>query len=174
MGDEAPAALAADAAERALALVRERGGRVTPARRLLLEAMMSSPWHHTARELAVTIRARVPGIRLSTIYRNLDEFCRLRVVDCTYAGHGPATYHLASGSHGHLACEQCGVIAELPGEAFLALAEAAMGTHGFVIAPPRFAVPGLCANCQETGTDGGQREHPQVSARSRTSAAKVP
>jgi len=73
---------------------------------------------------------------------------QMGVVDRTYVSHGPATYHLASTSHGHVACENCGAIADVPAEAFLSLAETAKVLHGFAISPGHFAVPGRCANCQ--------------------------
>ncbi len=137
---------AADVREQALARLREEGGRITPARRLLLDAI-TSPGHHTAGELAETVRASAPGVHVTTIYRNLDELERLRLVDRTYISNGPATYHMASVAHGHLACESCGAIADLPGEAFAALHDAAMSMYGFEISPARFAIPGRCARC---------------------------
>jgi len=151
VGHQAAAALdraAAELIEGVLARVRERGGRVTLARRLLLDAVISSPGHHTADELAATVRARAPGVHLTTIYRNLDELGRMAVVDRTYVGRGPASYGLASAPHGHLVCEECGALADIPDEAFRFLAAAAMTLHGFAIRPAALAAPGRCAACQ--------------------------
>jgi Fur family transcriptional regulator, ferric uptake regulator len=83
-----------------------------------------------------------------TVYRNLDELVRLGVVDRTYLGGGPAAYHLASAAHGHIVCEQCGAMTEVPDELFDDLAQVVAARYGFAIAPHRFAVTGLCANCQ--------------------------
>ncbi len=131
-----------------LALLREHGGRATQARRLLLAALLQ-PGHHSAEEIAAAVRQQAPDVHLTTIYRNLDELERLHVIDRTYVSHGPATYHLASAAHGHLACESCGSITELPGEAFQTLSDIAMSMHGFAISPSHFAVPGRCACCQQ-------------------------
>lgn len=150
MEGEPPAALAAprrDEIEGVLAALREHGTRVTTARRLLLAALLE-PGHHSAEEIATAVRQRAPDVHLATVYRNLEALERLQVIDRTYVSHGPATYHLASTSHGHLACENCGAIADVPAEAFLSLAETAMAMHGFVISPGHFAVPGRCANCR--------------------------
>jgi len=130
-----------------LTRVREQGGRATTARRLLLGALVASDGHRTAEELAEHVRRQAPDINLSTIYRNLDELERLRVVDRTHLGHGPATYHLASAAHGHLVCEHCGKITEVPGTMFDDLAAAARQGYGFTVDPQRFAVIGLCADC---------------------------
>ena len=136
------------AVEEVLALVREHGGRATPARRLLLEALFGSQEHRTAEELAAQVRAHAPDVHLSTIYRQLEELERLGVIDATRLGDGPASYHLASATHGHLVCEKCGSMTEVPDDMFRDLIGSARARYGFAINPHRFAVTGRCANCQ--------------------------
>ncbi len=152
VSQEAPAdpllAASPGAVEDALGLMREHGGRATPARRLLLEALLTRRGHRSAEELGAEVQARAPDVHMSTISRNLDEMERLQIVDRTCLGHGPATYHLASAAHGHLACEKCGTITEIPAQLFDHLAEMASTRYGFTIQPHRFAVTGLCTNCQ--------------------------
>ncbi|HTV99056.1 MAG TPA: Fur family transcriptional regulator [Streptosporangiaceae bacterium] len=134
--------------ERLLAQMREHGGRATPARRLLLHALTEEPGHLTAEALAAQVRARAPGVNITTIYRNLDELERLRVIDRTRPGHGPATYHLAATAHGHLVCDQCGIVTEIPGRLFASLAEHARGQYGFTIEPHRSVIAGHCSGCR--------------------------
>ena len=136
------------AIEDVLALVRRHGGRATPARRLLLNALFGSRDHRSAEELAAEVHSRAPDVHLSTIYRNLEELERLGVIDSTRLGNGPATYHLASAAHGHLVCEQCGTMIEVPDEIFADLVRVAGTEYGFAINPHRFAVTGRCATCQ--------------------------
>jgi Fur family transcriptional regulator, ferric uptake regulator len=138
-----------DEVEDVLALVRLNGGRATPARRLLLNALFGSREHRSAEELAAEVHAQAPDVHLSTIYRNLEELERLGVIDSTRLGGGPATYHLASSAHGHLVCEKCGTMIEVPDEIFADLVRVARADYGFVINPHRFAVTGRCANCQK-------------------------
>jgi Fur family transcriptional regulator, ferric uptake regulator len=137
-----------EAIEGVLAMVREHGGRATPARRLLLQALFGSREHRSAEELAAEVRTHAPDVHLSTVYRNLDELERLGVIDSTRLRDGPATYHLASATHGHLVCEKCGSMTEVPDDMFQALVRSARATYGFVINPHRFAVTGRCASCQ--------------------------
>ena len=136
------------AIEDVLALVRRHGGRATPARRLLLNALFGSREHRSAEELAAEVHFRAPDVHLSTIYRNLEELERLGVIDSTRLGNGPATYHLASAAHGHLVCERCGTMIEVPDEIFADLVRVAGTEYGFAINPHRFAVTGRCATCQ--------------------------
>jgi Fe2+ or Zn2+ uptake regulation protein len=133
--------------EDVLAQLRARGGRVTTARRQLLEALFDSTEHRTAEGLAAEVQSRAPDVHISTIYRNLDELERLGVVVHTHLGHGPATYHLSSVAHSHLVCELCGMAIEAPDELFRELASGAQDRYGFRIDPRHFAVLGRCRAC---------------------------
>jgi Fe2+ or Zn2+ uptake regulation protein len=83
------------------------------------------------------------------------ELERLKVVDRTRPGHGPATYHLAAGAHGHLICENCGSMTEVPDEMFSSLAETARERYGFTVEPHRSAVTGMCQlPCQTDALSG--------------------
>jgi Fur family ferric uptake transcriptional regulator len=147
MAQDAREAAGHDLIEDVVARLRQHGTRVTPARRLLLGALLASQAHRTAEELAAEVQVGAPDVNLSTIYRNLDELERLKIVDRTHLGHGPAAYHLASAAHGHLVCERCGSMTEVPDTLFGDLAEATRQRYGFAIDPHRFAVTGLCASC---------------------------
>jgi Fur family ferric uptake transcriptional regulator len=136
-----------DAIDAVLARLRERGGRATPARRLLLGVLFGSGKHRSAEELTAEVQAQAPDVNISTIYRNLEELVRLGVVDRARMGNGPAAYHLASVAHGHLVCEHCGSMTEVPDELFGGLARRASEQYGFTVDPHHFAVAGHCANC---------------------------
>jgi Fe2+ or Zn2+ uptake regulation protein len=138
---------AATDVESALALLRESGGRVTPSRRLLLDALFDRHGHRTAEELAAEVQARAPDVHLSTIYRNLEELERLGVIVHSHQGHGAASYHLASDTHGHFVCEKCGSMIEVPERLFDELAASAATAYGFTINPHHFAVLGRCRDC---------------------------
>lgn len=135
--------------EEILELMRLNGGRVTTSRRLLLQCLFGGETHRTAEELLAEVQSRAPDVHLSTIYRNLEELERLGVVVHAHLGHGPAAYHLATATHGHLVCEACGSTFEAAAECFEALARAARQRYGFSIDPRHFAVLGTCAACQE-------------------------
>jgi Fe2+ or Zn2+ uptake regulation protein len=147
VGSGAPMAVD-DQVEAVLQLVRAQGGRVTAFRRELLRCLFEGPSHRTAEELANEILERSPDVHLSTVYRNLEELERLGVIAHSHLGHGPATYQLASGAHGHFVCEECGATYEAPDEIFADLADVASLRYGFGIDPHHFAVLGHCVKCQ--------------------------
>jgi len=134
--------------EDVLALVRERGGRVTSARRLVLEAIFKARAHQTAEEVAAVVQKQAPDIHLSTIYRNLEDLQALGIVVHAHLGHGPSTYHLAATAHGHLVCEECGAVIEAPDDLFASLSQSTKSRFGFEIDPHHFAMLGRCQLCQ--------------------------
>lgn len=137
-----------DTVDDVLALVRKHGGRVTSARRLLLNALFDVPRHWTAEELTEVVQSQAPDIALSTIYRNLEELEQMGVIVHAHLGHGPATYHLAATAHSHFVCEECNEAFEAPDELFKGLSKSAKTRFGFEINPHHFAIFGRCRDCQ--------------------------
>src|ERR1700678_2917113 len=138
-----------DRVEKVLDLLRESGGRATTSRRILLRCLFEEGPHRTAEELAEEVQRVAPDVHLSTIYRNLEELERLGVVVHAHLGHGPATYHLATETHGHLVCEVCGGTLEAPEGFFSELTDAAAREYSFGIDPRPFPWLGRCAACAD-------------------------
>ena len=130
-------------------------GDESPPRGGLVDCLFEGTRHRTAEELTTEVQTLAPDVHMSTIYRNLDELERLGVVVHAHLGHGPALYHLASETHGHLVCEACGSMIEAPEDYFVGLASAARSHYGFTIDPRHFAVLGHCADCARP--EGGNR-----------------
>jgi Fur family ferric uptake transcriptional regulator len=135
-----------------LASFRARGGRATPSRRALVDVLFHAEGHLSAEELAAEVEARVPGVNMSTIYRNLDDLQSLGVVVHSHLGHGPATYQLASLAHAHFICDNCGATVEGADELFQGLARTVKAKFGFSIDPHHFAILGRCAGCSDVAT----------------------
>jgi Fur family ferric uptake transcriptional regulator len=133
--------------EAALELLRQRGGRVTTARRAIVTALFDADGHVTADQLATTVQQAHPDVHLTTIYRCLDALEELGIVDHVHLGHGRAVYHLADETHQHLVCEGCGAVVEVPDALFAGLARRLQADYGFAIRPHHFAVLGRCRDC---------------------------
>jgi Fe2+ or Zn2+ uptake regulation protein len=141
-----------DRLEHVLDLLRQRGGRVTTARRAIVAALLSSSGHVTADDLTITVQAAHPDVHATTIYRCLEALEELDVVDHVHLGHGRAVYHLTDEPHQHLVCERCGVVVEVPDEQFADLRSELRQRYGFTIRPNHFAVLGRCAACAAATT----------------------
>jgi Fe2+ or Zn2+ uptake regulation protein len=141
--------------ERILDLLRADGGRVTTARRALVQVLLDARDHMTADDLAAILQTRRPEVNRSTVYRTLDTLERLGVVVHTHLGHGGGVYHLADERHQHLVCEDCGAVVEVPEKLFAPLARTVRSRYGFTIEPGHFALVGRCAGCGPAPVSGG-------------------
>ena len=131
-----------------LALVRDRGGRVTTTRRAIIASLLDAPDHHvTAQALAERVQAGHPDIHASTVYRTLDTLAELGVVEHTHLGHGATVYHLTDERHQHLVCEQCGAVVEVPLDVFDPLVAHLRAAYGFDVQPEHVALVGRCRDC---------------------------
>jgi Fur family transcriptional regulator, ferric uptake regulator len=129
--------------------LHDRGYRMTPQRRLVLDAV-SELGHATPEEVLARIREVSPGVNVSTVYRNLELLEELGLIRHSHLGSGPSTWHAASHSgHLHLVCRTCGGVTEVD----LALAADLMGRlerdTGFKSDMEHFGVQGTCADCAQ-------------------------
>jgi len=139
--------VARDPLETVLERLRSRGGRVTTARRTILQALLDAPDHVTADSLAESVQAAHPDIHLSTVYRTLDVLTELGVVDHAHLGHGPAVFHLTDDPHQHLVCRSCGRVIELPLSVLRPVQREVARDYGFEL-DAHFALAGRCADCR--------------------------
>lgn len=137
-----------DQMEGALNYLRENGGRITHARKAVLQALVAAQSHVTAEDLTHTVQSQFPEVHLSTVYRTLDALEKLGVVDHVHLGHGKAVYHLTDDSHQHIVCEKCSSVEEVPYELFTELDKQLTRRYHFKMRMNHFAVIGICRNCQ--------------------------
>lgn len=134
--------------EEALAVLRRQGGRVSAARRALLEALFRADGPVSAEHLAAGRDARQRTLDLSSTYRSLEALEHAGLVRHVHLGHGAGLYELVTeGEREYVVCERCGSAravapSELDGvraEIRRALGYRARFTH--------FPIVGLCGRC---------------------------
>lgn len=135
--------------EAAIQNLRASGGRITNARRSVLQALVTARTHVTAEDLMNIVQSESPEIHLSTVYRTLDALEKLGVVDHVHLGHGRAVYHLSDNAHQHIVCEKCSSVEEVPSGLFLQLEKDLIDKYRFKVRMNHFAVIGTCRKCLE-------------------------
>jgi Fe2+ or Zn2+ uptake regulation protein len=142
-----------DEVEDTLAEIRAQGGRVTPARRAVLEAILNAGEHHfTAAEIFDAVESTDRRPDRATVYLTLDLLTELGVVTPLQLDSDAVVYHRTDHRHGHLVCDRCGGIVELPRTAVSALARKVLHDRGFFVDTDRVTITGLCERCA-SGTD---------------------
>ena len=130
-------------------LLHARGERMTAPRRAVLTALAENPGHHSADDVARLVAALDPSVHRSSVYRCLEAFLALGVVDHVHVGHGTTVYHLSEGEHLHAQCRRCGALVDLPAALLDPVAGALAVGHGFSLDATHVALSGTCAACTE-------------------------
>jgi len=139
-----PSVLAFDDAVRR---VRDGGGRLTTARRQLLEDLNAAGGRVTAEGLA----ERHPDIDLATIYRSLSHFEEVGVIEHVHLGHGPAAYRWAGVPTIAAVCADCGIVTDIPAAELDGLAERLSDEYGLRLELGHFALSVRCSRCVTSG-----------------------
>jgi Fur family ferric uptake transcriptional regulator len=139
----------------AIDAVRERGLRLTAARRLVLEALLAADAPVSAEDIAGGLGGRLPASDLTSTYRNLETLEGLGLVRHFHAGHGPGRYVLEGrAEQEYLACEICGRVEAVDPAGLASAREAIRARTGFEARFSHFPVVGRCAGCAaQAGTD---------------------
>ncbi|MDU4962153.1 MAG: Fur family transcriptional regulator [Sporomusaceae bacterium] len=102
--------------EKIIAMLKEKGCKITPQRRAIIRTLVQLPKSPTAYDIHAGIRRLYPEIGLDTVYRNLHLLSAMGVViPISLPGKDTKVFELASGvHHHHLICLGCGVIQCFP------------------------------------------------------------
>lgn len=126
------------------------GHSMTSQRRLLLELLRDAEGHIDAKELYRRASARDDSIGPATVYRSLNLFRELGLVDEMRLGKIRCYYEIKqSPGHQHLVCQGCGKIIEFQNSNFQKLIKSVRREHGFKITKAELYLEGYCPECEE-------------------------
>jgi Fur family transcriptional regulator, ferric uptake regulator len=129
-------------------VLRARGLRATPQRRLVLDAV-AALGHGTPEQVCDRVQEVAPSLSLSTVYRTLELLEDLGVVSHTHLGHGAPTYHpISHADHIHLVCRRCGAVSQADVVHARELAGEVRRRHGFTVDVTHLALDGVCQACR--------------------------
>jgi Fur family transcriptional regulator, ferric uptake regulator len=129
------------------AAVRERGGRLTTPRRLVLQALFATDDLVSAERIAAGADTGIP-LDLTSVYRNLERLEQLGVVRHVHVGHGPGVYGLLShGEREYLVCEACGKITPADADQLDHVRAVIREQFGYEARFTHFPIHGRCADC---------------------------
>ncbi len=132
------------------------GRRVTQPRLDVAALIDARDGHFTAADLAADARLRGLGIGRATIFRTLDLFADLGLVerlDLPAGGH--AYVRCEPAHHHHVVCAGCGRTEEVEDCGITAVAEEVARRTGYRIETHRLELFGLCPACAARGRHRG-------------------
>jgi Fur family ferric uptake transcriptional regulator len=133
--------------EEACELLRDRGLRLSSARRLVIEALVAAGRPVRAEEIASGLGGRLPRSDLASVYRNLETLEAHGLVRHLHLGHGPGLYALAGEQRELLLCESCFRYVAVEPELLDGVREALLESTGWQARFSHFPLTGLCPDC---------------------------
>lgn len=134
--------------ETALDFMRERGLRVSAARRLVVAALLAADGPMSAEQISEGIGGRVPSSDIASVYRNLQAFEEIGLVRHVHLGHGPGLHALAvGGEREYLTCERCADYHAVAPEEMDGVRELIERRFGYRASFIHFPIVGLCRAC---------------------------
>jgi Fe2+ or Zn2+ uptake regulation protein len=123
---------------------------MTKQRAAILEVLRSDKCHHTAEELFVLARIKLPAISRATVYNNLKALEEEEIIRRISGDGGPDRYDNSFIPHGHLVCSVCGSVTDIdiPG-----IRETLTVTVGEEFESYELKVRGRCSHCRSAGSD---------------------
>jgi Fur family ferric uptake transcriptional regulator len=138
--------------DQAEALLRERGFKVTPQRTLLLQVMAGQTVWLDAEEILALAQTQDPSIGLATVYRALNLFAEIGLVDHRYVEpeHRREVFRLSEGPEQHyLTCVRCGTRVLIHADLLNRMASALVERRGVSVISACACFTGYCADCTE-------------------------
>ena len=129
--------------------LRAKGKRLTRQRQLIWDAFAAEPEVHlSAEDVIERVRAQLPNVNPSTVYRTLDLLIAEGLLLRTDLGGDRAYFEPArEHAHHHLVCRQCGSVEHLHDEDLSGLRERISKRTGFSVGPDEITFSGLCKKC---------------------------
>lgn len=128
--------------------IRASGGRLSSARRIVLESLFRAEGPISAPDIADGLGGRAVGVEISAVYNSLLRLEELGVVRRIHIGRGPGLYAVEDGTeHEYVACDACGHLETIdPARLDRARAEI-RDAIGYGARFTRFALIGRCPRC---------------------------
>lgn len=135
-------------------LLREKGYKLTPQRRAILDIIINNQGEHlSTEEIYDKVRCDCPDIGLATVYRTLQLLSDINVLSKMNLDDGLTRYEMNidedAHHHHHLICTQCSKIEEVIGDLLEPLEERIESEYGFKIQNHKLKFFGLCKTCQQ-------------------------
>jgi Fe2+ or Zn2+ uptake regulation protein len=128
--------------------LRARGFRMTPQRTAILALLHDSPGHFSPAEVYTRVRASLPGVTETTVYRTLEFLAQNEMVMSTLTKAGHLVYEIAGHEHHHVLCRTCGQSVEIDHALLSQLYDQLEARTGFQLTAGHLTFFGLCPDCR--------------------------
>ena len=130
-------------------ILREKGLKVTPQRIAVYNMLCNSMEHPNAEMIYKTLEPTNPTMSLATVYKTLDFFKQLGLVNELNVGEPSSRYDAVVQCHPHTVCKVCGRVEDLHLEALTEVAKKLAPDLDFDIECEQLILYGTCKDCRK-------------------------
>ena len=132
--------------------LKEKGYKLTPQRRSIIDGIIKNEGNHlTTEELYDLVKVECPEIGLATVYRTVQLLEDIGVVCKLDLNDGCNRYELIHADenhqHHHLICTNCGKVIEVHGDLLEGLENEIQRTYNFEVKNHSLKFYGICNEC---------------------------
>jgi Fur family transcriptional regulator, ferric uptake regulator len=128
--------------------LKQKGYKLTPQRRVILDIIHETPSHLTADDIYSRVQQRISGVNKSTVYRTLELLEELDCVVRSEMGERFIYHHADEGHHHHLICRGCGRTIEMSEASLEPMRRKLLDELDFQVDIKHLVLHGLCADCR--------------------------
>ena len=139
-----------------LTVLKEKGFKITPLRKAILEVFQKKQATLTPEELFRLIKKQIPGTGLQSVYRNLTDFSKAGIAEEVFMEKRKSAYTLCrdvADHHHHAVCRRCGRSEEINTCSVAKVLDRSLQNLktkiGFRIERHLLQLEGLCRDCQK-------------------------
>ena len=137
-------------------IIQKSPYKLTPQREKIVEILVeNSELHLSAEELYFILKEKTPDIGIATVYRTLDIFYELKILEKISFSNWVSKYHLRQSVDGQLhhdlICTNCNTIEKVSNPIFNKLIEYMKKEYSFEVQDNSLAFYGTCAKCKTKG-----------------------
>ena len=130
-------------------ILREKGLKVTPQRIAVYNMLMNTYEHPNAEMIYKTLEPTNPTMSLATVYKTLDFFKQLGLVQELNVGEPSSRYDAVVQCHPHTVCKVCGKVEDLHMEQLTEVAKKLVPDLDFDVEMEQLILYGTCGTCRK-------------------------
>ncbi len=134
--------------ENLIKFLKESNCKITPQRIAIYNILKESNDHPNAEAIYKKLEPTYPTISLATIYKSLELFDQLGLIQVINIGENSFRYDCKAYSHPHLICSICHKVEDLNVDYFKDLTETVETATNYKISKQQLSFYGVCPQCR--------------------------
>ena len=129
--------------------LKEKGYKVTPQRIAVYDILKNTKEHPSVDMLYSKLQPVYPTMSLATVYKSLEVFKELGLVQELNVGEDKFRYDANVNQHPHITCVDCGKVEDVDDEMFFDLIDQVANKTGYQMVNQQLYFFGYCPNCKK-------------------------